>query len=81
LALRIERTSHILFGLGLAYLAAGKLEAAQQVYAQAIAEFGSNEGLRIGAADDLIHFIENREKAEVAQRVLNAYWPNYLSKH
>ncbi|MFT5089837.1 MAG: tetratricopeptide (TPR) repeat protein [Candidatus Latescibacterota bacterium] len=80
-ALEIERTSFALFGLGLVYLATEKLEAAQQIYAQAIAEFGSDEGFLIGAADDLIHFIENRENAEIAQRVLNAYWPNYLAKH
>lgn len=84
-ALAIERTSYALFNLGLAYLAQKDFEKAQRTYAQAVGEFGRDEGVAIGAVDDLNVLLENEAtapvKAEEAHKILSEYWPGRMAGH
>ena len=61
----------------MAHLTLGSTEKARLAYAEAIEEFGTEEGARIGADDDLANLIqEGTRPAATARTVLERYWPN-----
>ena len=64
-----------MFNLGLVYIASGERQKARAVYAQAVAQFGAEEGKRIGAVRDLKELEKNGAHAALAQMVLRTYWP------
>lgn len=82
-ALTIERTSYALYNLGLAYLAQRDIEKARQTYAQAVGEFGPDEGVAIGAVDDLSALLENDAiapaQAKAVHKTLSEYWPGRIA--
>ncbi|MGY8826013.1 MAG: tetratricopeptide repeat protein [Candidatus Latescibacterota bacterium] len=79
-ALQIEHSSHGLFNLGLAHLALGHRAETRATYEQAIAEFGHEEGVRIGAVSDLMDLAENKHSALLAQETLDTYWPGHRAE-
>jgi len=62
--------------LALACLAQGEIAAAESLYAQILAEIGTEEASRIGATDDLRDLAQRGPHAEAANRLLDRYWPN-----
>jgi tetratricopeptide (TPR) repeat protein len=75
-ALSLGPSSHALFNLGLAYLVQGRVQAARQTYARAVAEFGAREAEIIGAVSDLKELIDKDLCAAEAQDILETYWPD-----
>ena len=76
--LREAPNSVAMFNLGLVYIASGEMRKARQTYAQAIAQFGAEEGERIGAVRDLEKLEKNGEHADLARMVLRTYWPGEM---
>lgn len=76
LALQLSRHSTALFHLGLAYLSRGDGERAEEIYARAIAEFGAEEGVRIGAVAQLRELVEREKDSAVGRRILERHWPD-----
>jgi len=74
-ALATAPSSHAQFNLGLAYLAKGELAAAQAVYAQAVEQFGAEEGGQIGAVGDLEALIAQGRATQTARDILRTHWP------
>ena len=68
--------SLVLFNLGLAHAALGETEKARSIYAGAIEEFGAEEGVRIGAVEDLVDLMRKGPSAAVARQILELYWPD-----
>ena len=79
--MEIELSSHGLFNLGLAHLALNQADAARAVYRQAIEQFGREEGIAIGAVEDLVHLVKNSTQPKAARQILNTYWPGQLAGH
>lgn len=74
-ALRDQSHGVALFNLGLAYLARGDKDAAEKTYAQSVAEYGAEYGVRIGAVADLQAFAAQGAGGAVARTILATYWP------
>ena len=82
-ALEIGDEPYILFNIGIALLANGDIDSAKQTYARAISELGDEEGLSLGAPDDLSNFIihqPNQHLAEAAEHILETYWPTFSAE-
>lgn len=73
-ARKLGLTSAVEFNLALAYLSIGDAELAKQTYAGAIANYGAEEGLRVGALDDLRALAERSVQREVARQIIGRYW-------
>lgn len=64
-----------LFNLALASLAAGAVDTAEACYARGVAAFGADGARRIGADADLRELARRGVQVEVAERILDRYWP------
>jgi len=47
---------------------------ATKIYAKAIAQYGAEEGHRIGAVDDLRQLATHGPNTQTAQQILTTYW-------
>jgi len=63
------------FDLGLIYLAQGREALAEETYVRAVKEFGSAEGMRVGAPAALQMLVEQRSNVEASKRILETHWP------
>jgi len=72
--LQQQRSSVAQFNLGLAYLAQGDMVKARKAYARGIAEFGAEEGRKIGAVEDLRDLTAQGVRVKEAREILLAYW-------
>ena len=72
----LERGLHSVaqFNLALAYLQKGMVQEAHLQYAQAIDQYGAEEGLKMGAVGDLKK-IATGPYATLARKILKTYWP------
>ena len=66
------KNSAALFYLGLVYLVQGQEAEAEEIFTQAMAEFGPVEGVRVGVVSELRERVRRRE---VKLEFLNAFWP------
>ena len=62
------------FNLALAYLQKGMVQEARLQYAQAIDQYGAEEGLKTGAVNDLKSIAIGPNFATVRD-ILQTYWP------
>ena len=67
-----------LFNLGLAHVARGDARQAVETYARAVARFGADEGVKIGAVQDLRALAKSGQRAQLARQVLRAHWPEFI---
>ena len=72
----LERGLHSVaqFNLSLAYLQKGMMQEARLQYAQAIEQYGAEEGLKTGAVNDLKSVVTGPNSA-TARDILQTYWP------
>ena len=71
--LRKQVSSVAHFNLGLTLLAGGHVGRAERVYRQALATYGSAEGRRIGATQDLEDLINGGVQVTAARHILDAF--------
>lgn len=74
-ALAQQPDSAAQFNLGLALLAEGEIQEAQEVYARGVRDFGADEAVRIGAVDGLQSLIAQGIHPTAARQILDAHWP------
>ncbi len=71
-----EANSRAQFNLALAYLAQGKVEAAESAYAEGMKRFGRAAAEGVGAETALGSLIDRGIQVEAARKLLETYWPS-----
>ena len=68
-----NRRAH--FGLGLALLAQGRVEASERLYAEGVARFGRTAAEEAGAVEGIRGLIVQGIQVEAARKILATHWP------